>query len=230
MKDDSSPDRPIRIMLVDDHNIVRRGLAALLQMEGGFEVVAEAEDGEMALRRADEARPDIVMLDLSMPRLNGLEATRRLKRKLPQTQVLVLSMHEDEEFVAQALQAGASGYVLKRSMEDELFLALRAVASGNVFVSPAVARPIVDEYLRRTTQAPEQVGAALTSREREVLQLIAEGRSTAEIAAALSISPHTAVRHRANLMQKLDAHNQAELIRLAIERGLIVLDNPPGPP
>ena len=225
----SSPEKVIRIMVVDDHTIVRRGLVALLQMEGGFEVVAEAEDGETGLRRADETQPDVVMLDLSMPRLSGLETTRRLKRQRPQTQVLILSMHEDEEFVAQALQAGASGYVLKRSMEDELFLALRAVAGGNVFVSPAVAQPIVDEYLRRTTQAPERAGAALTSREREVLQLIAEGRTTAKIAQALSISPHTAVRHRANLMQKLDAHNQAELIRMSIERGLVVLDNPPHP-
>ena len=228
MKDNSSSDHPIRIMLVDDHNVVRRGLAALLEMEGGFEVVAEAEDGETALRRAGEVQPDVVMLDLSMPRLNGLETTRRLRRQLPQTQVLVLSMHEDEEFVAQALQAGAGGYVLKRSMEEELFLALRAVANGNVFVSPAVARPIVDEYLRRAGSPTEGSGPVLTSREREVLQLIAEGRTTTEVAQALSISPHTAVRHRANLMQKLGVHNQTDLIRLAIERGLVVLDNLPG--
>jgi|CXWL01.1.fsa_nt_gi DNA-binding NarL/FixJ family response regulator len=229
MKDNPSSDRPIRIMLVDDHNVVRRGLAALLEMEGGFEVVAEAEDGETALRRAGEVQPDVVMLDLSMPRLNGLETARRLRRQLPQTQVLVLSMHEDEEFVAQALQAGAGGYVLKRSMEEELFLALRAVANGNVFVSPAVARPIVDEYLRRAGPSTERSGPVLTSREREVLQLIAEGRTTTEVAQALSISPHTAVRHRANLMQKLGVHNQTDLIRLAIERGLVVLDNLPGP-
>jgi DNA-binding NarL/FixJ family response regulator len=229
MKDNPSSDRPIRIMLVDDHNVVRRGLAALLEMEGGFDVVAEAEDGETALRRAGEVQPDVVMLDLSMPRLNGLETARRLRRQLPQIQVLVLSMHEDEEFVAQALQAGAGGYVLKRSMEEELFLALRAVASGNVFVSPAVARPIVDEYLRRAGSPTERSGPALTSREREVLQLIAEGRTTTEVAQALSISSHTAVRHRANLMQKLGVHNQADLIRLAIERGLVVLDNLSGP-
>ncbi len=230
MKDSPSSDRPIRIMLVDDHNVVRRGLAALLEMEGGFEVVAEAEDGETALRRAGEVQPDVVMLDLSMPRLNGLETARRLRRQLPQTQVLVLSMHEDEEFVAQALQAGAGGYVLKRSMEEELFLALRAVANGNVFVSPAVARPIVDEYLRRAGPSTERFATVLTSREREVLQLIAEGRTTTEAAQALSISPHTAVRHRANLMQKLGVHNQADLIRLAIERGLVVLDNSPDSP
>lgn len=230
MKDNPSLDRPIRIMLVDDHNVVRRGLAALLEMEGGFEVVAEAEDGEMALRRAGDVQPDVVMLDLSMPRLNGLETTRRLRRQLPHVQVLVLSMHEDEEFVAQALQAGAGGYVLKRSMEEELFLALHAVADGNVFISPAVARPIVDEYLRRAGLPAEHSGPVLTSREREVLQLIAEGRTTTEVAQALSISPHTAVRHRANLMQKLGVHNQADLIRLAIERGLVLLDNSPDSP
>ena len=137
----SSPEKVIRIMVVDDHTIVRRGLVALLQMEGGFGVVAEAEDGETGLRRADETQHGVVMLDFSMPRLSGLETTRRLRRQRPQTQVLILSMHEDEEFVAQALQAGASGYVLKRSMEDEL----SASAPSPERHSPAVAQTIVDD-------------------------------------------------------------------------------------
>ena len=211
----------IRVILVDDHTIVRRGLAALLALEGGYIVVAEADDGEEALHYADEVAADVMILDLSMPRLNGLETTRRLKRQHPQLSVLVLSMYDDEAFVTQALQAGASGYILKRSMEDELFQALTAVLTGEHFVSPTLS-------LSPTKALAEEMAVPqLTSREREILQLIAEGHNTAEIAEMLSISPHTASRHRANLMQKLDAHTQAGLVRTAIEQGLVVLKKPP---
>lgn len=211
----------IQVILVDDHTIVRRGLAALLQMGGDYEVVAEAGDGEEALRLTDEVTADVMILDLSMPRLNGLETTRRLKRKHPNLPILVLSMYDDEAFVMQALQAGASGYILKRSLEDELFQALIAVLAGERFVS-ATLNLSVSELL-----ADETAGTDLTPREREILQLIAEGHNTAEIAGMLTISPHTASRHRANLMQKLAVHTQAGLIRTAIERGLVVLKKPP---
>lgn len=211
----------IKVILVDDHTIVRRGLAALLQMGGNYTVVAEADDGEAALRLADEVMADVMILDLSMPRLNGLETTRRLKRQQLHLPILVLSMYDDEAFVMQALQAGASGYILKRSLEDELFQALDAVLAGERFVS-ATLNLLVSELLAEETAVTE-----LTPREREILQLIAEGHNTAEIAELLTISPHTASRHRANLMQKLDAHTQAGLVRTAIEQGLVVLKKPP---
>jgi DNA-binding NarL/FixJ family response regulator len=211
---------PIRVILADDHTIVRRGLAALLQMDGGYLVVAEADDGEEALRCASEIEADVMILDLSMPRLNGLETTRRLKRQNTKIQVLLLSMYDDEAFVTQALQAGASGYILKRSLEDELFQAISVVMNGERFISPSLSMS-AQEML-----AEEKSPLQLTSREREVLQLIAEGQNTAEIAELLAISPHTASRHRANLMQKLDSHTQAGLVRKAIEQGLVVLKKP----
>jgi DNA-binding NarL/FixJ family response regulator len=212
---------PVKVILVDDHTIVRRGLAALLQMEGGYVVVGEAADGKEALRCAAEVTADVMILDLSMPRLNGLETTRRLVRRQPQLRVLLLSMYDDEAFVTQAIQAGAAGFVLKRSMEDELFQALAAIMKGERFISPMLSLAAADLL------AEEANSSQLTSREREVLQLIAEGHNTTEIAELLAISPHTATRHRANLMQKLDAHTQAGLIRTAIERGLVVLKKPP---
>ncbi|VAX08991.1 Two-component transcriptional response regulator, LuxR family [hydrothermal vent metagenome] len=215
---------PVRVILVDDHNIVRRGLAALLQVEGNYTIVAEAENGEEAIRCADEVAADVMILDLSMPRLNGLEATRRLKKRHPQLKLLLLSMYDDEEFVIQSLQAGASGYILKHSMEDELFLALQAVLLDQQFISSSIRLPTADHLGVMLITA---VADKLTSREREVLQLIAEGHTTAELAALMSISPHTASRHRANLMQKLEAHTQAGLVRTAIEQGLVVLKKPP---
>jgi len=215
----------VRVILADDHAIVRRGLAALLQMEGRYRVVAEANDGEEALRCAENVAADVLILDLSMPRLNGVEVTRRLKRRQPELKVLVLSMYDDKEFVAQTLQAGASGYILKQAMEDELFQALETAVDDGVFVSPALAPFFVERFL----QGESATSADLTAREREILQLIAEGNTANEIAELLSISPHTANRHRANLMRKLDVHNQVELVRLAIERGLVILDQPPRP-
>ena len=214
---------PIKVILADDHTIVRRGLAALLQMEGGYQVVAEAENGEEALRSATDISADIIILDLSMPRLNGLETTRRIKRQRPELQVVLLSMYDDEAFVTQALQAGASGYILKRSMEDELFKAMTAVLAGERYISPKLSLSVAEIL------SDEAVVEQITSREREILQLIAEGHNTAEIADLLAISPHTASRHRANLMQKLDCHTQAGLVRIAIEQGLVVLKKPPRP-
>lgn len=204
-----------RVILVDDHTIVRRGLAALLRSDGKFEIVAEAGDGEEALQRAKETEADLMILDLSMPRMNGLETIRRLTRQSPRLGVLVLSMYDDEQFVGQALRDGARGYILKHAMDEELFSALDAVLRGEQYVSSQIDMDKVDEQCACETE--------LTDREREVLQLIVDGLTTQQVADRLSISPHTATRHRANLMQKLGVHNQAELIRCAAQQGLVIL-------
>lgn len=205
-----------RVILADDHNLVRRGLAALLQTDRRFAVVAEASNGEDALARAAECDPDIVILDLSMPRLNGLEAIKRLRKIAPRARLMVLSMYDDEQFVAQALRDGARGYLLKQAMDEELFQALEAVVRDDTYVSAQIDMARVEE---RDCDCETE----LTAREREVLQLIVQGKSTPQIAQVLSISPHTATRHRANLMQKLGVHNQADLMRCAAEQGLVII-------
>lgn len=204
-----------RIILVDDHNIVRSGLAALLQIDGRYRVVGEAGNGEDALACIDSTPADLVVLDLSMPRMNGFEAIRRISKKAGRIRILVLSMYDDAQFVAEALRDGARGYILKQAMDDELFLALDAVTRGGQYVSPAIDMGRVQEHL--------VVSQELTAREREVIQLIADGHTTQELADILQISPHTATRHRANLMQKLNAHNQVELVRVAAQKGIIIL-------
>lgn len=210
----------ISVILADDHALVRRGLAALLHTDNAYRVVAEANNGEEALQRAAEVKADLMIIDLSMPRLNGLEAIRRLKRQQPALKILVLSMYDDAEFVAQALKDGVDGYILKQSMDDELFEALEVILGGERYFSPNID-------LARLEIQPEHGGDQLTSREFEIVQLIAEGHSAAEIATLLSISPHTANRHRANIMQKLNVHSQMELVRLAAERGWVILKLPP---
>lgn len=209
----------IPVILVDDHALVRRGLAALLQLEGEYQVVAEADNGENAMQIASQVHADLMILDLSMPRLNGLEAIRRLKRQQPGIKILILSMYDDVEFVAQAIQNGVDGYLLKQSLEDELFEALDVIIGGGRYFSPKL------DLSRIQAQAAHHADF-LTSREHEVLQLISEGASATEIATLLSISPHTANRHRANIMQKLNVHSQTELVRLAAERGWIILKKP----
>lgn len=210
-----TPDGRRSIVLVDDHALVRRGLAALLATDGRYRVIAEAGDGEEALATLAGCRPDAVILDLSMPRLDGLETLRRLRSAGMRLKVLVLSMHDDEPFVARALGLGAQGYLLKDAMDDELFEALDAVLRGHRYLSRRLDAARIESL--------ETEPSALTEREREVLQLIAAGHTTHEVARILSISPHTATRHRANLMQKLDAHNQVELVRAAVVHGLIVM-------
>lgn len=204
-----------RVMLVDDHKLVRRGLAALLRLDGRYQVVAEADDGEEALQQLEKTPVDVVILDLSMPRLNGLETIKRIVKKFPRTKAMVLSMHEDEQFVARALQDGARGYVLKHAMDDELFKALDAILRGRQFVSSSIDMASVEAHALESGE--------LTAREREVLQLIVDGHTTQAVADILTISPHTATRHRANLMQKLAAHSQVELVRNAAQRGLIIM-------
>ena len=211
---------PQSIILADDHYVVRQGLAALLQMNGAYKVVCEASNGEEAIQCAARHTPDIIILDLSMPRLNGLEATRRLRHNHPALKIIILSMYDDEAFVARALRYGADGYILKHSMEDELFQALEAVSGDQQFVSPAID-------FERVQKRVAQANAKLTAREHEVIQLIAEGYTTNEIANFMSISPHTANRHRANIMQKMNVRNQIELVRLAIQRGLVIIKTQP---
>ncbi|MDJ0753887.1 MAG: response regulator transcription factor [Ardenticatenaceae bacterium] len=212
--------RQTRIILADDHNVVRRGLAALLTLEGDYQVVGETHNGEDLLTLVERHRPDIVILDLSMPRLNGLEALRRLKRMDASTSVLILSMYDDEELIVQAIRRGAEGYILKDSMDDELFEALEIIQQGGRYISRAIDPSVLN-------RAPSDIVVELTSREHEVLQLIAAGHTAGEIADLMSISPHTANRHRANLMQKMGVRNQIELVRLAIQRGLVIIGNRP---
>lgn len=204
-----------RVLLVDDHNLVRRGLAALLASDGRFSVVAEAADGHEALAALQAHRVDLVILDLNMPRMGGLEIIRRIGRSTPSVRLLVLSMYDDEQFVAQALRWGARGYLLKHAMDDELFRALDAVMKGERYVSQSIDLSRSEGLALTSTD--------LTAREREVLQLIVDGLTTQAVADRLAISVHTATRHRANLMQKLDAHNQVELLRKASSLGLILL-------
>lgn len=204
-----------RVFLVDDHALVRRGLAALLATDGRFQVVGEAGNGEDALCQLEHTPADLVVLDLSMPRLDGLETLRRLRATGSRVRILVLSMYDDTQFVAQALADGAHGYLLKHAMDDELFHALEALLRGGRYTSREIDMGRVS--------ALEMARSELTAREREVLQLIAAGHTTQEVADILSISPHTATRHRANLMQKLDVHNQVELVRAAVARGLVMM-------
>jgi two-component system, NarL family, response regulator NreC len=207
-----------RILLVDDHALVRRGVAALLRMDGRYEVVGEADHGEEALRQLAEEDgrllPDVVLLDLAMPRLDGVETMRRIHKHWPRLAVIVLSMHNDEQFVAQTLRSGARGYLLKHAMDNELFEALGTVLKGKRYVTPAIDMARVE--------AQEQDETELTAREREVLQLVADGHTTQAVADILNLSPHTVTRHRANLMLKLNVHNQMELMRAAMAKGLLV--------
>ena len=210
---------PCRVILADDHNVVRSGMAALLSQHGRFQVVAQATDGEEALARASEVEADVMLIDLAMPRLGGLEVIQRLRKRNACLRLLVLSMYDDAQFIARALKSGANGYLLKQAMDEELFDALERVLAGEQYVSDAIDMAAVREF---TLDDDIQ----LTDREREVLQLIGEGLTTADLAETLFISPHTATRHRANLMKKLNVHNRVDLIRAAVQRGLIVLPQP----
>lgn len=209
---------PLPVIVVDDHSVVRRGIAALLRVDGRYEVVAEAANGEEALAWAGRVEAGIMILDMQMPRVNGLDTLRRLTREQPGIKVLVLSMYDDVALVAQALHEGACGYMLKQAMEDEaLFTALDRISADEVFIGAGIDRERLD-------LASAQASGQLTERERQVLQLICNGLTTAQVARTLSISPHTANRHRANVMQKLNAHNQADLVRNALAAGLILPD------
>ena len=212
-----------RVLLAEDHTIVRKGLRSLLDKETGIEVVGEAEDGREAIVKAEELHPDVVVMDIAMPGLNGLEATRQIKKRFPDMKIIILTMHANEEYILQSLKAGASGYLVKKSAPAELISAINAVHKGNSFLSPSISRTVIDEYIRRSKEISEgeEGFEQLTVREREVLQLIAEGRKTREIAELLYISIKTVETHRAHIMNKLDIHSTAELTRYAIRKGII---------
>lgn len=216
--------KPVRVLLADDHTLVRAGLRKLLEAMPEVEVVGEASDGLALLALAAQLRPALVLMDIAMPGLNGLEATARLARQSPDIRVLILSMHQNEEYVRQALRHGAAGYLLKDAAPMELDLAIRAVLRGETYLSPAVSRGVVSDYVQRL-RGEETPGTQLTPRQREVLQLVAEGHSTKEIARRLDLSVKTVDTHRSQLMKLLDIHEVAGLVRYAMRVGLISPDN-----
>jgi DNA-binding NarL/FixJ family response regulator len=214
----------IRVLLADDHTIVRQGVRLCLEAMGDIEVVAEAEDGLVAVQLANQLRPDVAVVDLTMPRLNGVEAIRQIRRDLPNTEVVVLSVHDSEPYVVQALRAGAAGYVLKRNAATELAAAIRAAHAGQAYLHPSIARRVIDDYLSRIHAGEDAVAEPyerLTPREREVLQLAAEGHTTRAIAGLLCLSTKTVEHHRASVMTKLGLHGQTELVKYAIRAGLV---------
>lgn len=214
--------KPIRILLADDHAILRRGLRALLEREPDLEVVGESADGRDTLKQVEDLSPDIVVLDITMPNLNGIEAARQILSRGTSTAVLILSMHSDEGYVLRALRAGARGYLLKDAVEGELIQAIRAVAAGKAYFSPEVSKLLVEDYVQGMRQRGLQDShELLTPREREVLQLLAEGKTSKDIASMLALSVYTVDTHKANLMQKLSLHSMAELILYSVRKGII---------
>lgn len=225
----------VRIMLVDDHEVVRTGLRAYLDTQAGLEVVAEARGGSEAIQKALEAQPDVVVMDITMPGMDGLEATRRLKAIFPDCHILALTVHEDKQYLFEMLSAGASGYITKQAAAEELVVAIRALALGNVYLQPALARWLLDDYRRLAAQPASELLSktealgeiaekgleVLSERERQVLELVADGWTNAEIGEKLQISAKTVARHRERIMSKLDMHSCSQLVKFAIRTGLI---------
>jgi DNA-binding NarL/FixJ family response regulator len=214
--------RPVQILLADDHEVVRKGLRALLEAQSGWKVIAEATDGREAVEKAENLHPDVAIVDIGMPSLNGLEATRQIVKKAPRTRVLVLTMHDTNPLIQQVVKAGARGYVLKSDVASDLVSAVDALCRDQTFFTSKVSQIILDRYVGKS-DAPETLtnpDSPLTPREREVVQLLAEGKSSKEVAAVLGISVKTAETHRINLMRKLDCHSVAEVVRYAV-RNLI---------
>lgn len=215
----------IKVLLADDHTIVRKGLRSLLDEESGIEVVGEAEDGRETLEKVEALMPHVVLMDSTMPVLNGLEATRQIRKRFPAVKILVLTMHTNEVYIYQFLKAGASGYLVKQTAPQELVMAIQAVYQGGSFLSPSISKTVIDEYIRQVeTTGIEDNYDTLTDREREIFQLLAEGFSNREIADKLVISLKTVGVHRLNLMHKLNIDNVTALTKYAIRRGIISLD------
>jgi DNA-binding NarL/FixJ family response regulator len=208
------------LLLVDDHTILREGLRAFFRYKKGFKIVGEAEDGAKALELVERQRPDVVLMDIAMPNMNGIEATRAIRKRFPQTEVLILSQYEDKEYVLPLIQVGAAGYILKNSLGNDLIEAIHSVVQGDLYLSPAVARVLARE-VRSSTNNLESFAEPLTPREEQILPLIVNGKTNAQIALALSISINTVVWHRSNLMSKLGVHNVAELVNYAWQHGLL---------
>jgi two-component system response regulator NreC len=211
--------RRIRILLADDHTVLRSGLRALLAAQGDLEIAGEAADGGEALRLAQTIKPDVVVMDIAMPGVNGIDATARIRRELPSTRVLILSMHDDQGYLRQALRAGASGYVLKKAADTELLAAIRAAARGEVFLDPSLAKGLVEDVVLPKAQEPEI--HALSDREREVLQLLARGHTNQQVADRLCIGVKSVETYKARLMDKLSLKGRAELVRYALTHGLL---------
>ena len=207
---------PIRIVLADDHVLVRQGLKSLLEREG-YQVVAEASDGQEAVRHVELLQPDIAIMDISMPTLNGVSAAREISGSSPKTKTILLTQHDESQYIREALEAGVKGYVLKNQVANDLLLAIRQVSRGQVYLSPGVSSAVMEAYQSKAEKSKN----LLTHREREVLQLIAEGKSTKDVASLLGISVKTAESHRTRLMQKLDIHETASLVRYAVRRGIV---------
>jgi len=227
----------IRLLLVDDHDVVRVGLKSFLQTQEGLSVVAEAANGEQAIEQALQAKPDVILMDISMPEMDGLEATRRLRTHCPDSLVLALTVHDDKQYFMQMLAAGASGYITKQSAADDLVAAIFTVAKGNIYLQPALARWLLDDYQRLSTQnelpansvvengSQETIGLeVLSHRERQVLELVADGSNNQEIGKLLGLSPKTIARHRERIMNKLNMHSRTELVKFAIRTGLVKLN------
>ena len=212
----------MRVLLVDDHPIMRAGIRLLLENERDIEIVGEADNGLQGVEMCQSLKPDVVIMDISMPDLDGFEATRRITQTMPGTRVLVLTMYDSEEHFFEILQAGAAGYIPKKAAPTDLIAGLRAVHAGGVYIFPTVARSLVSDYLRRAEAGREsETYGGLTARERQVLRMIAEGKSNREIAEALILSVKTVERHRANIMEKLGLHSRTDLVKYAIRKGLV---------
>lgn len=215
----------IRILVADDHTLIRRGIVGLIDAQADMEVVGEAGSGEEALHEARDRSPDVVLMDIGMPGVNGLAATRDIRKQLPSVQVLILTMHDREDYLFQALRAGAAGYILKGADVQDLLSAIRSVHRGEVYLYPTVTKKLLIDFLRRAESGDGQESFDhLTDREREVLQLIAQGKTTNEIARVLYLSPHTVQTHRDHIMEKLNLHRKAELIKYAIRKGIVDTD------
>lgn len=221
--------QPIGVLVADDHTLVRRGLISLLSLAEGIRVVGEAADGRAAVERALEIDPDVVLMDINMPLLNGLEATRKLKKEAPHVRILILSAHDNEQYILQVIQSGANGYLLKNSSADDLFSAIRSVHSGHAFFSPSVSKVILESYLKASGPVEDRsengpvAESRLTSREREILQLVAEGKTHQQVGNLLHISVRTVDTHCNNIMKKLDIHDAAGLATYAIKNGIVML-------
>lgn len=213
----------IRVLLADDHGVVRQGLRALLEKSDEIEVIGEVSDGREAVRLAQELQPDVIVMDIAMPLLNGIDATSLIVRRDPEMKVLILSMHSDESYILRALNSGAKGYLLKDSAENDILPAVSSAVQGRPYFSPAIAATLLEDYLRMMRQHNVQDSYdLLTEREKQVLQLLAEGRSNKEVANLLNLSPYTVESHRTNLMQKLNLHNTAEIVLYAVRKSIIV--------
>jgi DNA-binding NarL/FixJ family response regulator len=211
----------IRVLIVDDHAILREGIRALLAAHDDIEVVGEAADGREAVEKVHQLTPDVVLMDVAMPLMDGLEATRRIRKGNPKAKVLILTQYDNKEYILSSIKVGASGFVPKRVVASELVSAIRAVHLGDSFLHPSAAKFLIEDYLQKVGEDPYD---SLTDREREVLKLVAEGRTNSEIADLLSVSVKTVLGHRTSVMEKLDIHNRTELIKYAIRKGLISVD------